>query len=115
MDLVSYITQVITAYDSNTIDQKALEALRAEHGSTSATYSEVEEAIAFMTRSLLQDIAIGEQVQGVFNQSVMEILVRKGVLLPEDITNVSDIMREATNQLYADIKKPTTVSEDENK
>lgn len=107
MSLSEYISTLVSLYDVNKEESEdniaQVEELKTLYGEKTTTFNDVEQAIRMMIGSVLQDIVIGEQVQGIFNQSVLELLLTKGIITEDDFTNVASIMENATQQLYKEI------------
>lgn len=103
---------IIGVHSENAVDEEKLNELREQYGNQPATFDEVEQAIALMTRSLMRDAVVGEQIQGVFNQSVLEVLHGKGIITETDVQNVADIMANATHQIYKELDETSTLQEE---
>lgn len=103
ISLNEYITSIIALHDNEGKNKDKIEELRKLHGDTPTTYDDVEKAIQLMVNSIMQDVIVGERVQGAFNQSIIAILVEKDVISQKDADNVSDIMDNVHNQLYKEL------------
>lgn len=113
MSLPEYMVAIVEAHGDNGADLERINYLKETYGGQTTTFDEVEQGIAVMTRSLMQDALIGEQVQGVFNQSILELLIGKGIITENDMNNVAEIMTNATHQLYKEIENSTATIQEE--
>ena len=101
MELIEYIVTLASLHEPDKLEdsEARIKEFRDEHKDKVATFGDVETAIQVMVSSILKDQSIGEQVQGVFNQSLLEILEMKNIITQSDVDNVAEIMQQATMQL----------------
>lgn len=101
MTLIEYITTLMGLHEDPMTEnrQAQINEFREAHKEQVATFDDVETAIQVMIGSVLRDQMVGEQVQGVFNESILEILQGKGIITEQDKNNVAEIMMQATMEL----------------